>query len=260
MNSIKRKMGKLLNLVIIALGCLFIAFGIISSEDLTAQTIFLSIGTSLLASAIVSWLSSEYLIENERVKRVIENWQLSNLYQTKADMNEGESNKALEECSGSIDIVAEGMHNFLSVKGLVLRSKLKQGVKIRIISCDNQAMLDQRAKDESLTGKRGHTDTAGQVMELLHWVEQTRQEVQGCDISIRFHSSYPAYSYLKIDSKVFVSPNLWLLPSQQSIAFSFFEEGIGGKYFEQYFEQLWSSEFVHETCHLKEADSGKGEI
>ena len=243
MNSIKRKMGKLLNLVIIALGCLFIAFGIISSEDLTAQTIFLSIGTSLLASAIVSWLSSEYLIENERVKRVIENWQLSNLYQTKADMNEGESNKALEECSGSIDIVAEGMHNFLSVKGLVLRR-----------------MLDQRAKDESLTGKRGHTDTAGQVMELLHWVEQTRQEVQGCDISIRFHSSYPAYSYLKIDSKVFVSPNLWLLPSQQSIAFSFFEEGIGGKYFEQYFEQLWSSEFVHETCHLKEADSGKGEI
>ena len=59
MNSIKRKMGKLLNFVIIALGCLFIAFGIISSEDLTAQTIFLSIGTSLLASAIVSLLSSE---------------------------------------------------------------------------------------------------------------------------------------------------------------------------------------------------------
>lgn len=251
MNRMKRRMGRLLNFVIIVLGFLFIISGIVLKKCLVAQTVFLSIGTSLVASGIVSLLGSEYLAENERIKSLIKRWQINGLYKTKAEMNEKESNAALEQCRENIDIIAEGMYNFLSLKGPILRDKLKQGVKLRIISCDNLAMIEQRAKDESLTGKKSNVNVAGQILELVNWVDETRKLIKHCNIEIRFHSSYPAYSYLKIDSQVFVSPNLWLRPSQQSFAVSFHQEGVGGKYFCDYFEELWCGEFVHEACGLK---------
>lgn len=249
MNWIKRKMGRLLNVMIILLGLLLIAGGIMAKDNGIALTILVSIGTSLIASAIVSLLNAEYLTENERIKNLIKRWQLSSLYKTKADMNQ-ESNAVLETCSSRIDIIAEGMHGFLSAKGEELREKLRQGVKIRIISCDNQTMLAQRAKDESLTGKKMNVDAAEEIKDLINWVDKSREIIPKCDLSIRFHSSYPACSYLRIDSKVFISPNMWLRPSQQSFAISFFEEGIGGEYFSKYFEQLWSGEFTHDHCEL----------
>lgn len=249
---IKSKLSGLLNLVVALLGVIFVFIGRLISSHPIIMTFFLSVGTSLIASAIVSWLNSKYLMKNDRIKFILTQWQVISLYKTKAEMNEDGSNIALENCKNSIDIIAEGMHNFLSVKKILLQTKISSGVAIRIISCDNNEMLLQRARDESLGGTIGNTDPSASVMALNEWVNDIRKKHPNSNISIRFHSSYPGISYMKVDSNVFISPNLWLRPSQQSFAIHFSANGIGGAYFSDYFEELWeSSWFTHNVCNLK---------
>lgn len=246
----KNKVAELLNIVIGLLGIIIIAVGISLSEYSILMTILLSIGTSLVASSIVSWLNAKYLVKNENIKILLTKWQILSLYKTKAEMNV-DSNEALESCKKSLDIIAEGMHNFILTQDVLLRRKIKSGVKIRIISCDNTAVLLERKKDESINGSYGDSDPGEYIRQLNDWIKNIRNDYPNCKIEIRYHSSYPSLSYMKADSTVFISPNLWLRPSQQSFALSFTEEGIGGKYFSGYFEELWNSSwFVHENCKL----------
>lgn len=107
-------------------------------------------------------------------------------------------------------------------------------------------MLAQRYRDESRSGKCEGNATADQVYELFCWV---KEQSKNGNLEIRFHNSYPAFSYLRIDSHVFIGPNLWHRPSQQSFAMSF-DGGEGAEYFQNYFDELWNSEFVHPELHL----------
>lgn len=246
----KNKVAELLNLLIGLIGMFLIILGILLSRYPIFTTILLSIGTSLVASAIVSWINAKYLVKNENIKALLTKWQILSLYKTKAEMNMA-SNEDLKNCKKSLDIIAEGMHNFISAQNMILHEIIKSGVKIRIISCDNATMLLKRKKDESLNGNCGDSNPGEYIEQLNDWIKKAKDKHPNCDISIRYHSSYPALSYMKIDSTVYISPNLWLRPSQQSFALSFTEEGIGGKYFSEYFEELWkSSWFVHDNCNL----------
>lgn len=240
------KFGQGTNLIIALLGIITILVGILWKSHPVRQTILLSIGTSMIASAIVAFLNAYYMLESNKVKQLIKTWHLQQLYKTRAEMNGCESNTALRNCSKNIDIIAEGMHNFLSVQGSVLSEKLNNGVKIRIISCDSETMLAQRYRDESRSGKCEGNATADQVYELFCWV---KEQSKNGNLEIRFHNSYPAFSYLRIDSHVFIGPNLWHRPSQQSFAMSF-DGGEGAEYFQNYFDELWNSEFVHPELHL----------
>ena len=131
------------------------------------------------------------------------------------------------------------MSTYLNYKGSLLEQKLREKVKIRIISCNNIEMLRQRESDESFTGKSQPIDTMKTEVETLKtWVDKSKSIG---DINIKFQPSYPGYSYLRIDDRVFWGPNLPLHKSQQNMAFEFGVHGKGGEYLTEFFESLWNN-------------------
>lgn len=254
----KTDYGKIVNCFIGAIGIICILLGIISYCYNIISTILLSVGTSILATSIVTWINAKYMLKSQHVEKLMSKWKICNLYKTKADMNTLDANIALEQCSEAIDIIAEGLSNYRAAQGDTLKNKiLNHNVKVRIISCDSSEMLKQRAQDESSSGIDDGKSARQKVKELKQWVEQLHKELDDKSnlIQIRYHNSYPGVSYLRIDNNIFVSVNLWKKQSQQSFAIGFAADGEGGEYFQDYFENLWTSDFVHEECQLlKEKD------
>jgi len=245
--------GQIVNCFIGAIGIICILLGIVIHCYEVVSTILLSIGTSILSTSIVTWINAKYMLKLQHVEKLMSKWKIYNLYKTKADMNTLGANVALEQCSDSIDIIAEGLSNYRVAQGDTLKNKiLRHNVTVRIISCDSSEMLKQRSQDESSSGKDDGKNAVQKVKELHQWVEQLRKELgDNSDvIQIRYHASYPGFSYLRIDNNIFVSTNLWRKQSQQSFAIGFMADGEGGKYFQKYFENLWESDFVHNECQL----------
>ena len=141
------------------------------------------------------------------------------------------------------------MTNFLNFKKQLLEEKLSKNVQIRIISCDNIKMLEQREIDENVSQVPKHTMKT-EVQQLTDWVKALERTH---NIKIKYHSTYPGFSYLRIDDNVFWGPNLPLYFSQQNMAFEFSLHGKGGKYLNDYFNQLWNDpKICSEVLHFKE--------
>lgn len=247
--------GQIINLFVACIGIVVILLGILIYRCCEIiGTIFLSVGTSILATAIVTKINAAYVLRVRRIESLLSKWKLYNIYETKADMNLLDANEALKQCENSIDIIAEGMHNYLAAEGGLLRDKiLNHNVKIRIISCDSECMLKKRSQDEIGVEDSG-TGAITKVKQLDQWVKNVQKNLDTNkreNLQIRYHSTYPGFSYLRIDKKLFVSANLWGKPSQQCFALSFDENGAGYTYFDEYFKKMWDDDsFVHEECKL----------
>lgn len=245
--------GRMLNILIGFIGIIFISLGILFRCCEVVRNILLSIGTSILATSIVTLINAKYMLKLQDTEKIMSKWKIYGLYETKAYMNTQAADTALEQCKKSIDIIAEGLSNYRAAQGDTLKNKiLDNNVKVRIISCDSSCMLSLRSQDESSSGIDDGKSAVQKVIELNQWVEQLREELgdRSDAIQIRYHSSYPGFSYLRIDKKIFVSTNLWKKQSQQSFAMGFMDDGKGGKYFHNYFDKLWDSDFVHGECQL----------
>ncbi|EWM55035.1 hypothetical protein [Ruminococcus flavefaciens] len=231
-----------LNVITVLLGLIMTLICLKKGLPAIIYNILLSVGCSLIATGIISFITSIFIFNSNEIKEIINEWRLKAIYRTKSEMNK-ESNKYLDEAKHSIDIIAIGMSNFLSAKGQILKTKSMEGIKIRIISCNNIEMLSQREKDESIDG---NTPPIGamkkEVQELNKWVKNANRS--GCHISLKFQNSYPGFSYLKIDDHVFFGANLPLFKSQQNFAFEFQGNGNGGIYLNEYFNTLWNNENI----------------
>lgn len=236
----KRQLSQNGNLMVIIVGILLFIIGISNTEHATIQALFFGIGGSLIATGIGTWLTSFYTISREETEEIISDWRLKQIFETKQAMND-ESNKCLNDAVKQIDIVAVGMTGYLSYKGSLLEEKLKKGVAIRIISCDNLTMLEQREADESSNYSPQNDKMKGEVTNLSNWVSRNKKIG---NINIKYHSSYPGFSYLRIDDTIFFGPNLPKYMSQTNMAFSFDIAGQGGKYLSNYFEKLWNDELI----------------
>ena len=226
------------NLIILLIGLLFVILGSLSVLfwNTAVGNCVVSVGASLIATSIATWLTSHYIVESNTVKDIINHWKLKNIYESKTQMNIT-SNECLDKAKRQLDIIAVGMASFLNVKRDVLESKAISGVKIRIISCNNAEMIDQREKDETFDGAGKTNDRMKEeVKDLSKWVEDLK--ASGGSVEIKYHSTYPGFSYLRIDDNVFFGPNFPLYKSQLNFAMQFNVRGEGGIYLDKYFNKL----------------------
>ena len=231
---------KLVNFVVGLIGIILVLLGNIPIFSDVIKSVLLSIGCSLIATCLATWISSYYILESSEKSHLLLSWKCNNIYETKSLMN-NTSNNYLDKAKTNIDIVATGMANFLNVKGDLLEKKAKSGVSIRIISCGNLKMLFQRERDESLDFEYPSSCKMElEVIKLSEWVEKISNN--NGKLEIKYLDSYPSFSYLRIDNNLFFGPNLPLYKSQQNCAIEFDIMGKGGEYFSNYFEKLWSSD------------------
>jgi len=226
--------AKLLNFVVGLLGVVLILVGVLIGMEQTISVILVSIGTSMLASAIVSGLSSRYLVNQSRTTVMVEYWGLGGIYKTRAEIN-GFTNKALKRAN-SLDICAMGLKGFRDAQGKVIAERVSAGMKLRILTINPKSpVLSEIDRTEGLA----EGSTKATIESLIEWVlELKKNQLQKGQVQIKTYNHYPHEFYFDIDGTVFTGP-YQAKTSQQTITYRFNKNGQGAKYYREYFQELW---------------------
>ncbi len=235
--ALEQTNATLINFIIGGIGILCLLAAIIFADRQTLRNILLSIGCSLIASSVVSFLTSKYLVRSTRVKKVIDFWGLEGIYETRQEMNRS-SDRAFGSLEKHLDIIAWGLKSFRDAKGEAIKEKIKTGLKIRIIApYPDSEYVEQREKDENeVPGQIRNT-----ILNLQAWVEELKQIAPDpSHVQIRYYKSLPEDFYFRSDDSVFVGAYLYGISSQQTISYEFKGTGRGATYYKDYFEKLWN--------------------
>ncbi len=244
--TLEKVNASLVNAIIAAIGlvCVLAAF-LVGQEK--SQDILLSVGCSLIASSVVSFLTSKYLVRLNRVKRIIEHWGLEAIYGTRQEMNRS-TEIALESLENNLDIIAWGLKSFRDAKDKIIREKVKRGLKIRFITlAPDSDYVRQREVDE----KESPGQIKNTILHLQKWIEELQKIAPDPkNVQVKYYNSLPEDFYFRVDESVFVGPYLWGISSQQTISYEFKGSSRGTLYYRDYFERLWNSP---EFCEGREA-------
>ena len=233
---LERLNASLVNTIIFFIGILTVSASFfVNLSDW--KNILISVGCSLMASCVVSYLTSKYLIRINRIKRIINYWGLEAIYETRQEMNRSTAT-AFKTLENNLDIIAWGLKSFRDAKNKVIAEKVKRGLKIRIITPDpNSKYVMQREKDEKeIDGQIKQT-----IINLAQWLEELRQIAPDpSNIQNKYYNKLPEDFYFRIDKNIFIGPYLYGMSSQQTISYEFRGASHGFTYYKDYFEKLWN--------------------
>lgn len=232
--KIENANATLINIIVFGLGIMLILIAIVSDSNENIAQICLSIGTSLIASSIVVFLSSRYLVNQNKITEIIKEWKMTGIFETRADMNKS-SNFYLEYNKNNLDIIAFGLKSFRDNKKEIIKEKISRGMRIRILTLSpNSEFVKEREKVEK--------EVEGQIKNTIIQVEglQQNQLYEG-QVQIRYYDSIPIDFYFGLDEVVFVGPYMYGIQSQQTISYEFKRGGAGFNYYSEYFNKLWDN-------------------
>lgn len=235
----KRLTERAINLIVVLLGTVFVILGIlfIGKSKSEISTILVSVGTSLIASAIVSYLSSIYIYNRRQGKELCELWGLESIIESRDRMNE-RVDEHLKEAKDTLDIIAYGLKSMRDSKDSMIRDRLAHGLKIRIITVDPSVeQLKQRDIDE---GKIPGS-TVDSIKQLCRWAYKLSKKKKG-NVKIWFLKTLPTEVYFRVDDYIYVGPYQIGRESQRSITMEYYDNGKsngkGFKYYQEYFEKV----------------------
>ena len=226
--------AKLINLVVGLIGAMLILVGVLIGTERIIAIILLSIGTSIFASAIVTGLNSRYLLEKSNAARLVEQWGIEQVYETRAEIN-AETNELLKTTK-ELDICAMGLKGFRDAQGDLIKSRIAAGMILHILTlsptCDYLARIDE---EEGLV----EGSTKASIESLLRWVDELKKtQLNDNQICIRFYNNYPYDFYFCLDGVVFTGP-YQPKTSQQTITYKYCAHSHGAQLFRNYFNMLW---------------------
>ncbi len=220
----------LIGLILIMIGCM------ISNQYERVDLVLLSTGCSILASSIIVYISSKYIIRETKAQEIILKWGLSSIYSTRAEMNKS-SNEKLKKLTNNIDIVAFGLRSFRDSQTDIIKQKVQSGLKVRIITMNpNSVFLKQREIDEhEIEGQMKNT-----ILDLITWINLLKNHSPSkSNVQIKFYNTLPQDFYFRVDDTIFIGPYLYGVTSQQTISFEYDKNSIGFSYWQKYFNSLW---------------------
>lgn len=249
-NKLERINATLINGIIALIGIFTVLSILFLKPESEWKNILISVGCSLLASSIVSFLSSKYIVHISKVKEIIHQWGLEGIYETRQKMNISCDN-ALEYLENELDIIAWGLKSFRDSKDKKIKEKVQKGLKIRILTMNPYSeFVTQREKDEKeVSGQIKKT-----IIELKKWIDELKEISHNPEeIAIRFYNKLPQDFYFRADDHIYIGPYLYGISSQQTISYEFKGNSRGFIYHKDYFEKLWNdSEFCNQEINLKQ--------
>lgn len=218
------------------IGIVLICIAIIVGIEKTISMILLSIGTSILASAIVSGLNEHYIIQQNDALKMTEQWGLKKIYQTRAEIN-CETNELLKTTQ-VLSICAMGMKGFRDAQGKNVEACILRGMRLRILTIDpNSDILSQIDNYEGVTVGSTKSDIEALVM----WIRKLKEkEIFENQIQLKHYDNYPYEFYFNMDGVVFTGP-YQNKTSQQTITYQYAARTLGSNKYEQLFESLWEN-------------------
>ena len=219
------------NLIIFLLGIVGILGSIVAKNYIKEPlfTILLSISTSIVASSIVAFITTVYMLENTEMVELIRKWGIKSIYETRGVMN-NEVNALFEHKVARLDIIAYGLKSFRESKSQRIKQLLQYGMIMRIITVDPKLdILLLKDRDEG----KIEGSTAASINELIKWCKEIGK------VEIRVINTLPTELYFRVDSNVFVGPYEFGRESQQTITMHLGGKTEGVKYYNEYFNNIW---------------------
>lgn len=239
MKNIKVIISKILhspNIIVCFVGIFFILVSVIIGTGNTISIIFISIGTSILASGVISFINYFSKIREENYKHMLRYWGLSEIYKTRAEMN-SESNKELKKAK-TLEICAMGLKGYRDAQTPLIKSRVSKGLNIKILtlSPDSKYALEIDKTEGILEGS-----TKDSIKELIKWIDEIKKEQKyDGQIELRTYDHYPYDFYFSIDGNLYIGP-YQNKTSQQTITYRFKKDSEGYKYYKNYFDILWQN-------------------
>jgi hypothetical protein len=228
--------ARLLNNLVVAIGVILILASFSWPTSSSSAVVLISVGTSLIASAVVGFLVNAYSAEQLSRDESMSAWQLAAIFATRAEMN-GSSNVRLQGCRRQLDIAAFGLKGFRESQSAVVRDKVRAGVRVRILCLD---------PDSPFVAAREHAEREAPqqirktIADLEAWAQHLRALAPNPDdVRLRFYDSLPLDFYFRVDDAVYVGPYLHGYSSQQTLSLEFTAPGAGFTYWTDYFDSLW---------------------
>lgn len=219
--------------LLLSIGLILTSFAV-PAENNDWKNILISVGCSVLASNLIMYLTSEFMLRSRRRTELIDKWGFEAIYKTRAEMNLS-SNSALERCKKQIDIIAFGLKSFREAKTEELLTLANKGVKIRILTLDPESKILPLV-DAQENQVEGHTENS--IRELIKWSEEINRNFKEESITLKYYDHLPLDFYFRVDDSVYVGPYLKGRSSQQAISYEF-TSGEGFIYWTKYFTSIW---------------------
>lgn len=200
------------------------------------KNIQISVACSILASNIIMFFTSEFMLRSKRRTEIIDRWGVEALYNTRAEMNQS-TNISLSKCKEEVEIVAFGLKSFRESKTEEIERLLDKGVSIKILTMNPESEM-MRYVDGRESLVIGSTKKA--IEDLISWVSILKEKSGNRKVDIQFYDSLPLDFYFKVDERIYIGPYLKGLSSQQTISYEF-SSGEGYRYWSKYFNKLWES-------------------
>lgn len=237
--KLETKNAEQLNLLITAFGVILILISFFLPKGYAAwgvteiKTIVISVGCSLLATSLVAFLSSRYLIRRQRTKEIIDEWGLVEIFASRQMMN-ASCDTAQSLAEKQIDIMAMGLKSWRDSQTEEIRKKLEQGVKIRILAPHPDLdAVRQRTHDEGESeGQIRHT-----IVTLADWVSGMKRHGA---ISLKYYNALPEDFYFRLDDTLFTGPYMYGKGSQKTLSYEYRNPGKAFSLYTGHFETCWN--------------------
>lgn len=240
-HTINRKLEQtnadLINQVVFLVGLLVVIVSFFCPPWPDVKGTLLSVGCSLVAASIVTYLSSRYLARKSRIREIMDHWGLEAIYETRQKMNLG-AEDAWDTVTQNLDAIGWGFRSMRDAKGSRVEAKIKSGMKVRfIVPSPESDTVRQREEEERKTkGSIKH-----EIEQLSVWATELNAMVPG-SVEIRYYKGLPQDFYFRLDDVVFIGPYLYGKTSQQTISYEFHGPSHGFSHYRDYFDTLWADE------------------
>lgn len=225
---------------------------VITAFTKVANTVFVSIGCSLIASGAVIILH-DFFVEKKQVS-LLDEQKIERIYSTRAEKS-AESDLELLKAKYCLDAVAFGLSSFRGKHTPKVETLLRKGINIRIITMNPSSPHTQERDDEE---KKNPGATAHSIFDLIDWANKLNRKDYRGKVIIQGYNSMTLDFYWRVDDTVYTGPYWYGVDSQQTITFRFVDGGNGFSQYTQYFEDLWNNETLTETLtDVKEVTSKK---
>ena len=198
----------------------------------TASNVWVSIGCSLVASALVILLNT-FLVD-VTVYNPLDDWKLRRIAATRAEIN-NECAEKLRNARYQVDIVAFGLQSFRNKQSNLIEGYLKKGVNFRILTMDPKSeFVLQREREED------DTNIKNSIEKLVEWADKLNKNQYKGRVIVKGYSCMTLDFYWRVDNTIYVGPYWVGYDSQQTVTYAFDKGGDGFKLYSDYFEKLWN--------------------
>jgi len=186
-------------------------------------------------------LQKEIKLANELTER----WGISAIYRLRQNMNM-DCDIDLVNTVNQFDIIAFGLRSFRDSQDMIIKQKVREGLKIRILSMNPYGdFIDQRSIEEAekhvITPDSQLKDS---IIGLEQWARNINKTVEPKKhIELRYYNCMTLDFYYRMDNVLYIGPYWYKKSSQQTVSYKFIKGEMFNLY-EEYFENLWNDERI----------------